>query len=213
MGDFKKGLNIDFNDINFEDLMRKTLMKKLQLYTSTNNRKRKFIQDTIGESKRLNTVSKREYNFPIVPSHDVNLLRRLQQINPSTTRIILPQHKIKILSDFDKTKDIERFKYVARREHIFNPQINVLFECINNFFEKLKAKVINKNYTFTKDDDLFYDFLLKLRIFVLKIQDTYINGLLFNVNDTTLITQNLIYLINNSEKFTFSYLKFIYDCM
>ena len=29
MGDFKKGLNIDFNDINFEDLMRKTLMKKL----------------------------------------------------------------------------------------------------------------------------------------------------------------------------------------
>jgi hypothetical protein len=209
MGDFnKKGFNIDLNEEDFE--LNEEDFDDLNFSYIPPQTK-----NTIRNSKRI----ERQYNFPIVPSHDVNLLRRLQQLNPPTRRIITRQHKIKMLSDFDNTKDIERFKYVARTEHVFNPQINILFQCINNFFEKLKANVINKNYTFTKDDDLFYDFLLKLRIFVLKIKDKYINGIngidgiLFNVNDTTLITQNLIYLINNSKNFTFNYPEFIYDCM
>ena len=112
MGDFnKKSFNIDLNEEDFE-------VNFSYIPPQTKN--------TIRNSKRI----ERQYKFPIVPSHDVNLLRRLQHVNAPTTRIITRQHKINMLSDFDKTKDIERFKYVARIEHVFNPQINILFECL-----------------------------------------------------------------------------------
>jgi hypothetical protein len=154
-----------------------------------------------------------EFDYPIAPSHDVVSLIRLQQIKPPTTRIITQQYKNKLLLDLIKTEEINPFKYKPRTEHVFYPQINTLFECINIIFNNLKEKVITTNYTFTEEDELFYDFLLKLRRFVIGILNKYIDGVLFNVNDPILIRQNLNYLSDNSTNFSLNYPTFIDSCM
>jgi hypothetical protein len=154
-----------------------------------------------------------EFDYPIAPSHDVVSLIRLQQIKPPTTKIITQQYKNKLLQDLIKTEEINPFKYKARTEHVFYPQINTLFECINIIFNNLKEKVITTNYTFTEEDELFYDFLLKLRRFVIGLLSKYIDGVLFNVNDPILIRQNLNYLSDNSTNFSLNYPTFIDSCM